>query len=179
MRQAIALRAQGLFAETFDRKLVLSGGAGAAMVSGTVYYTAIPLLAGDVVANIHIAITQAGVSVTMAKVGLCSPLAVLLGSSANQTSAWESTGMKSIVLASPYTVTSSGLYYIEAIAVAGGTLPGITRGIVASATNAINAAVGGGQMPFGTQTGQADLPANGVLAAPGAAQFPFWAGVSG
>ena len=168
-RHEVLLAAEGLIAEVFPRLDIVASSLG---IDGTVYYMAVALLAGEVVTNISVIVNTAGVTMTLSKVGLYDSAFTRLALSADQTTAWESTGVKTIALTSPYTVLTTGLYYV-AIVAKGATIPAFSRtGTVALAA----VAIGSGARPFAHQTGQTDLPATGTPAV--TAPLPFWAGIS-
>jgi hypothetical protein len=174
-----SLTAQGLIAETFPRSM--NTAATALMIGGTVYLTAIPLFAGNVVTKIILGISNAGVAMTLSKVGLYDKAGARLAVSADQGASWETALRKEISLSAPYTVTVSDAFYVALVA-AGGTLPRILGGAAvstAAALDLIGGSIGGtGVRPYAVMTGQTDLPATVTLAAPSAAPFAFWIGVN-
>lgn len=161
---------EGLIAEAFDRALAP---AGVIMIGGTVYLERVHLHAGDVVTNLHVAVTAAGVAVSLSKVGLYSKAGARLALSADLGVAWQSTGLKTHPLIAAYKVDASDDYYVAAVAAAGTTLPTLLAG---SAAPLAGAAVGAGLRPFAAMTGQADLPATATFA--GAAPISYWMGLS-
>ncbi len=171
-RSALLLSGQGLISQNFDRAASPAGLAG---TSGTIYFMAVPLLAGDVVSNISVAVAVAGAGMTLSKLGLYSTAGVLLASSADLGTAWHSQGTKTAAMAVAYTVPTSGLYYAAFLGVTGTTMPTLLRGF--SNTLAVAAsAIGSGLAPTGAQKGQTDLVDPATITA--ASGIAYWVGVS-
>lgn len=104
----------GCLAETIDRNVCPEVNATIPTASGTLFMMAIYLTAGMKVSNImwHSATTAAGTP-THWMFGLYDISRNLLATSADQlTAAWAANTMKTLAMATPYTVPSSGLYYI-------------------------------------------------------------------
>lgn len=175
LRSNLLIRGYGLIAETTPRNNTIS--VASAAVSGTVYYTAIALLAGDLVTNLSISVGVAASGLTLSKVGLYSSAGALLASSADQGVSWQTTGIKTIALAAPFPVLVSGIYYVALIAV-GTTPPSIARGGGGGAgTPFLIAPIGAGVWPYVAQLAQGDLPATATFAANTGA-LAIWMGVS-
>lgn len=171
-REGIRVRGEGLIAQTWDRH---TGANATILVDGTAYFTLIGLLAGDVVTNLSISVPIAGVTMSLSKVGLYTTAGVRLALSADQGTAWESAGVKTIAMTSPYTITTSGAYYV-AIVAKGGTLPTVMRGGIFAASTSQGAGIGSGSMVAGVQTGQTDLPTSATIVS--GSGFAHWVGVS-
>lgn len=159
-RRRIANAALGVKDWTIDPTFTWQTGT-QLMTGGSVYYTAIGLAEGDVVTNIIVPVSTQGSGVTLSKAGLYDSALTLLASSADQGTAWQSTGKKVCALASPYTVTSTGLYYLAVIATASTTLPTLIRGTNNATGNAV---IGSGPKPAFDEPSQSDLPATGSSA---------------
>jgi hypothetical protein len=169
-RDDILATAQGLISQNFDRQA--GGGSGSIMVDGTAYFLSVGLRANDVVSNVSIIVSTAGATLTLSKVGLYNKAGTRLAVSADQGAGWETTGLKTVALASSYTVPADDGYYL-AIVSKGTTLPTLLRG----AANANGAtALGTGMRAYAMQTGQTDLPASATFAA--TAPIAFWAAAS-
>jgi polygalacturonase len=123
------------------------------MVDGTIYFMLEGFRAGDVVAGISFIVTSIGATMTLSKVGLYTTAGVRLAISADQTTAWESNGRKTVAFTAPYTVPANAALYLAIIG-KGGTLPTVLRGGAAAAAGT---AIGAGVRPIGTQTSQTDL----------------------
>lgn len=175
-RQAALLQGLGLITETCSRMLGVSGQAG---VDGTAYYMAVYLFAGETVSGLVVAIdgTVLASGVTLGKLGLYAADGTQLGITANQTTAWESAGLKDVSLVAPVPIATSGIYYASCISkwtVAG---PRFITGNSTLTTDLVAALpVGAGKMPFASQTGQTDLPSPAVIAL-GTQPLPRWIGV--
>lgn len=167
---AIRLRGEGLIAQTFPR---YAAAAATVLTSGVAVATMVPLRKGQVITNVSIAINNAAVSQTLGKVGLYKKDGTRVAVTASQTTAWESTGIKTIAFTSPYTVPDTDVYYILVLSVAG-TGPGLYRQGIGSTT--IMPAIGSGLPPWWVTGVIADLGTTHVPGAAGTAAF--WAGLS-
>lgn len=101
-------------AESIDRNLCPEVNATIPTASGTLFMQAIYLTAGTIVTNIsfHSATTAANTP-TNYFFGLYNISRNLLANSANQTTtAWAANTLKTLAMTSPYTVPTTGLYYI-------------------------------------------------------------------
>jgi hypothetical protein len=173
-RDAVMLKARGLLAETYPYTNVVGV---TAMVTGTVYYSAIPLLAGQVINSFATYIQAAGTSMTLAKIGLCDLNGNRLAITADQSTNWQSVGNKLAAALVPYVVPVSGMYYHAQFGTTGGTMPSLSRG--SSGVGADGSAIGTGAKLFGSMTGQTDIPAAGVITSSLAVtQAMMWGAVS-
>lgn len=158
-RHDLLLTAEGVIAETLPRQAVRTA---YVMVTGTVYYTAIPLLPGDVIANLSVVLSVAGTLMTLTKVGLYDQVGNRLALSADVSAAWATTGLKTHAMIAPFTVQTAGLYYAAAISVFTGIAPNLNAGNLSGIT-LINSPIGAGALPWGIQLAQADLPNPGII----------------
>lgn len=116
--------------ETFPRGI--SGvGVAIGLTSGLLRMTAIPLQAGQVVTTLGVMSgTTAAAGSTHCWFGLWTPARGLAGVTNDDTAAapWASNTLKTLALATPYTVPTTGLYYLGCVVVASTTpsLTGIT-----------------------------------------------------
>ena len=177
LRAGLVTRGQGLIAETIPRNL--ANNSTTVATSTAAIYIAVPLLAGDLISNLSVIIGQAGVAVTASKLGLYDSAGNLLAITADQGVAWESTGLKTAPVLVPFTVLTSGMYYVAEFHVAG-TSPGFVRGVswTSAAAALFLVPVGGGLRPAGVQTGLADLPAVANVAGGGDDVVMIWVGLS-
>ncbi len=123
----------GYFAWSFDPSSVSSGFA--LTPAGTVYLVAVNLRRPKLVTNVIVGITTAGVTLTANQclAGLYNPSGTLVGTTANQATAWQSTGVKVMPLTGgPFTLPA-GVSYV-AFFYNGTTAPQFGR---SSALNAI------------------------------------------
>ena len=144
-----------------------------ALTSGTVRYSYIPLLAGDVVTNVHCWVDVVSGTVTTIKGGLYSisgTTATRLGSSANITTAFDAIGLATFPLSSPYTVPTTGNYLIAIISVA--TSPG---SLLAHAPGGVTGKGTGAVVAGGVEAGQTDLDVSATIAV---SSVCLWAGWS-
>lgn len=166
---AIKATAQGMLGQTFDRQMVRTIGA---LVSQRAYHVGVVLRTGQVITNVHVhVVTAAGAASTItAKVGLYDKTGARLAVSANLTTAWESTGMKTHAFTTPYVVLANDFYYV-AILYNGSAAPDMP---LASSTGI--AAVGAGVLPFGAVNTQTDLDATETIG--NNTPVAWWAGLS-
>lgn len=157
----LLLSAQAILAETHSRQT--STMASTALVSGTAYFSAIVMRAGTVVTNITVSVSVAGAAVTLSKVGLFTTAGAQLAVSADQGTSWQTTGNKTIAMATPYVVPTSGVYYVAAIAVFTSTAPALIRGSTGAGSILAGTAIGSGILPFGVQLVQADMPSPATI----------------
>lgn len=179
----------GLTTAAADRDKVLRAGLGytganfawhgttnaAIMIDGSFYYMLTPFLAGDVVTNLHVRVSNAAVTVSLSKMGLYAlDGQTLLAQTASLGASWETAGGKTHALASPYTVPSTGCLYIGMVCKAG-TLPQL---LGVSLAGYFTYKLASGSHPWGVTTGNTDLPAsftpNGDTGSPRA----YWVGWS-
>jgi len=147
----------GFIAQSFD---VASGPAptSKALTAGTCYFTAVYLIAGQVLNKYNFYCQAASSGQTY--VGLYTSSGLISGTSVSNSSGFGSTGLNSFSLASPYTVPTTGVYWVALIA----------QGAPTVSANAYNTAAGvnwpTSTNPSGTLTGvrfgtqsQSTLPA--------------------
>jgi hypothetical protein len=177
-RYQAQMEAQGYYAETFPRSSASGTGV---TPTQQVCYVAIGLAAGDVVSNISLMVQAAGATVTLAKVGIYSKANVLLASSADASTSFQSTsGVKTIALTlqsngTPFTVPTTDGYWLAYLAVSAVTMPALWKN---SGSNAANNPIGSGAIGMtGIQAGQADLPATSSILYT-STNHAIWMGVS-
>jgi hypothetical protein len=168
-RRQILESAQGLVTQNFDRQEA----AGTILSEdGRIYFMLIGVRGGDVLTNVSVVVTTAGAGTSLSKVGLYTTAGVRLALSADQGTGWNSAGVKTIALGSPYTVTADGGLYVAVVAKAATTLPTFLRSVASSVASP---AIGAGVAPYGSQTGQTDLPASATI---GSGTHAIWVGLS-
>lgn len=157
-RDDLARHAAGIVTETM---LYPAGHANAsAPASGTMVGIIVGLRAGDVVTNLSCVLNSGGSGLTLVKLGLCAIDGTLLASTADAKASFTTSGLKTIAVSSPYTVTADGGYYIVYLATnSGGAQPALMRG----GSYALPV-IGSGAKRHVQQTGQTDLPASATLA---------------
>jgi Collagen triple helix repeat (20 copies) len=112
------LQAQGLVSESFDRAVAAWP---ATPNSGQMHLVGVPLTKGQVVSKLTVGVASGGSAVTDGWLVLYSPSGALLAESADSGSAFEAPVANPLVtlpMETPYTVTSSGLYYAGFLTVA-------------------------------------------------------------
>lgn len=166
----VSMAAQGLITQNFDRS---SAANSSIPTSGNVIYALVGLLAGSVVRAICLGVDGAAAGMTGAKVGLATLAGARLGISVDLGASWETVGMKTHALITPYIVPTSGGYYLAFWGTSSSNMPSLTRG--ANANGSARALTGGYARPLAQMAGQTDIPAVGVLSdGPGAG---YWMGV--
>ena len=167
--------AQGLIAETGQR---INPTGPQAVASGTLYFTQIFLVAGEVITTSTVATGIVATVQTFARVGLWDCVTgALLASCVDQGAAWATLGLHSQAFSVPFTVPVSGVYYIGAL-----TLAGVGPGLNVIATLSANKigllpGLGGRPILYGSVAGLVDLP-NPLVIAAGAVPGALWIGVS-
>ena len=121
---SIQLAAQGLKGESWPRMLSVST---QILTSQKVQYVLLPFVKGDVVTNLYLCVSVASASTTLAKMGLYSTGGTRLALSADTGTSWNTTGVRTVALTAPYTVTTTGGLYV-AILSDGGTPATLFRG---------------------------------------------------
>jgi hypothetical protein len=94
-RAQILTEAQGLKGENFSRT---TAAVGTIAVDGTIYFMLTPFLAGDVVTNLHPAVTTVANGLTLAKVGIYNLAGTRLATSADLGSDWTNLGVRTNAL---------------------------------------------------------------------------------
>ncbi len=105
------------------------GGSGTAATTNTIFLMKISAQTGGTVSNVVMTITSAaGVSLTSGQnfVALYDSTGVQIGVSADQSSAWTSSGLKSMALGSPVTIRGGSNYYVALLS-NGSTTPSFMR----------------------------------------------------
>lgn len=108
---------------TWNHNPLLIQGTASANTSGTIYLHRVYLAQGQTVTGIGYGVQTAGATLTAGQnlVGLYNPSGNRVAVSADQSSAWTSTGYKSTNFTSTYSVTTAGYHYVAFLAV--GTTP--------------------------------------------------------
>lgn len=168
-RYEILTEAQGLKGESYPRTALVSS---AALATQALRGVLVPFRAGDTVTNLCAAVVAAGVTLTDAWLGLYSTAGVQLAATASAPTTFESVGVKSVAVATPYTVTATGGLYIVALFVGGSTIPSLlSSGSPSNATGAFS----GGSAVAVVQTSLTSLPTPATF---GNSGYAIWAGWS-
>lgn len=164
------VRGFGLLAENYAQAAATNA---TIFVSQTVYYSLIGLLKGDVVTNVHYAVTVASSSSSNLFVGLYDSAGNRVALSSDLTTTKDAaTGVITAALTAPYTVPADGAYFIAVLSVAT-TPPTCSRG---TGAGGLYAGIGAGARLFGVQTGQTALPSTFTLS--GSNNLATWMAVS-
>jgi hypothetical protein len=110
------------------------------LTSGTARVTLLYVPQAGTITNIHTYIQTAGTSLTAGQsfAALYEPDGDLLRTTADQSTAWASTGEKVMALSTPYVLASPGFLKVVMWSVFSGTAPGLVRCIGAPATGVLN-----------------------------------------
>lgn len=152
----------------------------AALVSGTVTMTRVTIGAQATLSTLTVAVFGAGSGLTAGQNfgALYSAAGTRVAVTADQTTAWASTGEKNMAFTSPYNA-APGLYYLALLSV-GTTPPTIFRTIAATAASDV---INHGMTPATARyttgpTGQTSMPASVTMASRTLSGTAFWMGVS-
>lgn len=179
-RQQTLLTALGIISEPYRLAGVTGTGA---ITSQQITCALIGLLSADVVTNIVVCLSTAGVGTapTLIRLGLATTSGTILAVTADvhASSAFTSTGFAVIPLTSPYTVTSTAGYYACILENgAFGTTPMALYG-TATAAAQVAFSLSSNPTPYASQNSQSDLPgvSSSMTLGGGATHLP-WIGVS-
>lgn len=165
----------GAVAQSTSR--ALAHASSAQLLSGRAHYVAVPLAAGQVISSItFVSGTQAAVTPTNQWFSLYSlsgtTLSKLAVTNDDTSTAWAANSAKTLSIASPYTITATGTYYLG-IMVAAGTVPSLQAATVSATVQALPPIVCGLD---GTNTGlttPATAPATCSLTAVGVVLYAY------
>lgn len=163
---------QGYISWAFDPALSYNGNAPSA---GVVYVTAIPVRRACTITNVINCVGVAGSGLTSGQnfAALYNSAGTLLSQTADQTTPWASTGIKTMALSAAQAVTP-GIYYV-AVWSNGTTPPKFLETITTVYGGAL---INGIPVRFGTGQGSVTTTAPGTLSGPTAGAIGFWAAVS-
>lgn len=175
-REGLIKTARGFFAETLPLEYA-SGSGGFTGASGIASYSAIGLIAGDLITNLtlSISILQPGAGLTLSKLGVYSKTGAQLAVTADQGASWQTGGAKTVPLIAPLLISATDLYYIAELAV-GTTPPALVRGSGGNAFGQFN--LPGFLATYYGQTGLADLPSQATFATGISLASCFWCGLT-
>lgn len=168
----------GFLAWTYDSSIA-NGGTDAAMTSGTVYLSQFIVRQPITATNIAVYVTQIGGTLTSGQnfLGIYNSAGTRMGVTADQTTAWGTTGYKSAALTAPVALTP-GKYWVAYLG--NGTTP--TR--FARAAGILNATLyngtlGTGQLRYASNaTAQTSLPSSITPSSNTATNLPVWAAIT-
>ena len=170
----------GILAQSYSSLMSLGGSAAA--TSGTVYLIRVPLYGGTAtITNVIVAVQTAGSTLTTGQnfAGVYDSAGTKLGGTADQTTPWGSTGLKTMALTGgPFTTTSQFVYVV--LVSNGTTPPAFARlGGGSALASLITLSSAGSQMPFATNGTGTALPASLTYSSNSATGAQgFWAALS-
>jgi hypothetical protein len=168
--EQLAWTAQGLVCETFDRVLAQTS---CTPTSGDLRGGLIPLRSGQVVTSLNVVVNGPGTGMTHGSLALYDTAGNLIRSTADAPATFQSAGLKTVALTTPYTQATDGAVVATCFLTTGTTMPTIWGTIAASAN--ITGAVGSGFPRVVSQTGLASQPNPATFAV---ATALFWLGAS-
>jgi hypothetical protein len=115
---------------------------------------AVYLYAGTVITTIDVFVGTVGAAMTNYLVGLADANFTMLATSANAPATVTTLGWRSLNLSAPYTILSSGLYYLLELGV-GGTMPLLMGARLANGTTAGRGALANNKMYWWFDSSQA------------------------
>lgn len=161
----------GLISWTHDP---MAAAGSAASASGTIYFMKVAVRRRTAITNVLVTVTGAGSGLTAGQnlVGLYNAAGTKLAESADQSTAFTTTGPKTIPLATPQMV-APGHYYVAVMS--NGTTPASLMYTTAQNAAALNL---GGSLRFLNITGQTSLPASFTPGSAGTGTNARWAAIS-
>jgi hypothetical protein len=150
-------------------------------ISGTLYLLKITPQASGTISNVVLVMGTAGATLTSGEnlVAVFNSSGTQLGISADQSTSWAgSTGVKTIALTSPITVTAGADYYVAILAV--GTTTPKFAGTSSSTASAVNAGLSASLDRFCVNgSGLSAMPSSLTLTSnTGTGSFPIWVALS-
>lgn len=130
---------------------------------------------GGTAASVLISIATGGTTPANCYAGLYSDAGTLLSGSADQSSAWGSSGVKTVALTTPQAVAAGSTYYVGVLVGSAVVLPALHLSVFSAAAMAGETAAPYRWMTSGT--GQTALPASVTLSSGGQQTLTFWAGL--
>jgi hypothetical protein len=167
---------QGLLAWTYD---TIAQNGSSTPGTGVVQLSRINVRTTMTITNILVAVAATGTGLTSGQnfVGLYNSAGTLLSASADQTTPWGTTGLKTAALSAAQTV-NPGIYYVAILANAATTTPGFARATVQGAAT-VNAGATASAPRYATSgTGQTTLPGSITLSSSTQIATAWWAAVS-
>lgn len=166
--------ASGLQSWLYDPEAAVTG---VILATGVVYLHRFVVTQGFLASNVVATVTTQGSTLTSGQnfVGLYNSSGTRIAVSADQTTAWGTTGAKTMAMTTPVWL-APGTYYVGFLAV--GTTPP-TFAAAGGFQNAYNAGLSGATLRHGSQlTGQTSLPTSVTLASSVSTAVNTWAGIS-
>lgn len=166
-------QSQGLVQWNYDSEAAVSTNT---VVLGTIFMNKVYLAEGQVVNGLGTTVLTAGASLTYARAALYNSAGTQVALSTDQTTNWTSTGYKVNTLSTPYTVPTSGFYWVGLLTT------GTTAPVCASSNGTqttFNANTSGATLRHGTAgTGQSALPGSITMSSMVSTGASFWTGLN-
>lgn len=146
------------------------------VTGGVLYLIKVRMGPAATITNVIVQVAIAGTTLTADQnfAALYDSAGTRVGVTADQTTAWGSTGTKTMALTTPY-VAAAGTYYVGLLA-NGTTPPQFAR---SSGFSLINVGLSAGSYRYSTSgTAQTATPASVTLASAAAASISYWAALS-
>jgi hypothetical protein len=159
----LALKARKVIVETVDIAAVGPVANAALSVSGTLRASLVGLQAGVRITNLTVQVTNAGVGMTHWWHAIWDSSLNLVANTADSATSVQSTGNITLALASAYTPTLSGGYYLGYLGTTGTSMPTLAAG-TSGAYSQFGGAIGTGLAAAIQQTGLSALPNPAVAA---------------
>jgi hypothetical protein len=127
-----------------------------AVASGNLVFGRVKLATSGPISSVAVVVTTGGSSLTSSWVAVWALDGTLLGVSADQTTSWQSTGTKTVSLATPTASQSVGATVVAGALAVGTTGPTLRAGTAAASVNLGTTAATA--LRFGLLTAQASIP---------------------
>lgn len=164
----------GYLCESFD---CLMANTAVTLVSGTIQLVRIDIRNPQTITNIIASVSTAGSSLTSGQnfAGLYNSSGSRVGVTADQTTTWGSTGVKTMALTAPY-AAAAGIYYVALLS--NGTTPPLFDSKSNQGAALINGAATAATSRFATNTSGTSLPTSLTLSSNVASNKALWVALS-
>jgi hypothetical protein len=153
------------------------GSTSTVVTAGVLNVLRVKLVAGATLTKAYLHVITAGATIANCYIGLYDSAGTRQAVTADQSSAWTSTGLKSPSFAASY-AASAGFFYIAILVGTATTAPAFGRNTASSAVGLANANLSGASLRFATiLTGQTSLPTTITPSSLAAADSGYWAAV--
>lgn len=172
VRSALSVKASGFGADDFGWIAWTTDPANASAstpIAGRVYTARVKVAKTGTISNLSIWVSTAGATLTHGFLGIYKLDGTLLAQSADQTTNWQTTGLKTVPMVTPITV-NAGDQLLFAYLVAGTTAPAIAANASAPAVNSMLTATSGNntyRAGIQSATAQVALPSPAIMTAQG------------
>jgi hypothetical protein len=166
----------GLLGWAFDVSTTL---AGSAILTGQVVLIAVKVPKVTTISTLYIDLTSGGTSLTNCAAGLYDSSGTLRGSTADQSTSWQSGGLKTMSLSTPYTSAPAGRYWVGLLIGTGSTTPP-NVGRASSQTGMPNLNLTAATIRYGVAPGTvlSALPSSFTPSGIGTQNIAWWAAIS-